>query len=318
MRPIYYTLTSRVIAVAALSAATLSTAQTASEPAPAPLIMQTRNVPNLNARNLGERTYVLPSPSADATQFRFKLKGYVFGLRMIKANYVGYVDGGDYAAYTDLKTSGLGALLKKLEIWAVSRGEISADGLRPRFHVQQNMDGKERRVEMNYDNAAQAVDVNIVPALGSQGVPPASPAERYSADDTVSAVLAMMFSGYRLDAPLCDGTLRVFDSKQHYGLRMVRDGAGRKRFNGDKVDTVKCKVFYEPINGFDPEDLPSSEEGSTPITVHFVPRPDLGLNIPVQFTYKISAIKAKIKLGAWQVITPKAVRAQDVASPAPE
>lgn len=289
------------IALALPFAAGISAAQNTTVPS---LIAAERNMPTLNARNLGDVSYSVPAPTADATQFRFKLKGYVFGLRMIKANFTGYRDGTDYAAYTDLKTSGLGALLKKLEIWAVSRGTLSPNGLRPHFHVQQNMDGKERRVEMNYDNTAKAVDVNIVPALGSQGVPPASPEERYSADDTISAILHMMLSGHAIEGELCDGTVRVFDSKQHYGLRMERVGTGERRFGDTKVPTVKCHVYYEPINGFDPEDLPSNEEGTTPISVHFVERPDLGLNIPLRFTYKISGFKAVVKLDEWQVVPP--------------
>lgn len=293
-----------------------SFAQSDSAPAGPNLIASERNMPTLNDRNLGDIRYDVPAPSDRATQFRFAMKGYVFGIRMIKANYTGYVDprtgsngqgvnsNGRYAAYADIKTSGLGAMLKKMEIWAVTSGRYDGAGLHPDFHVQQNMDGKERRVEMNYDYSAGAVDVNIIPTLGSQGVPAASPQERFSADDTISAVLNLMLRGERIEGDLCDGTVRTFDSKQHYGLRMERAGTKRRKFGGEKVETIRCHVYYEPINGFDPEDLPSDEEGSTPVTVYFVPRPDLGLNIPLRFTYKISAIKAVIKLDEWEIRTP--------------
>lgn len=279
-----------------------ASAQTIAAP-PSPLI-EGRNFPNLNARNLGDIRYDVAFPSADAAQFAFKLKGYVFGFKMITAHYNGYVDGERYAAYTDIKTSGLGAILKKMEIWAVSKGTYDRTGLTPDFHVQQNMDGKERRVEMNYDNIAAAVDANIIPTLGSQGVPPASPEERYSADDTISAILALMMQGQRLDAPFCEGAVRVFDSKQHYNLRMERAGEGKERFGGKKVITQVCKVYYEPINGFDPEDLPDAEEGSTPMKIEFLAQPELGLYVPLKFSYKISSIKAVIKLDEMQVILP--------------
>ncbi len=268
-------------------------------------LIEGRNFPSLNARNLGEAYYSVPTPSAEATQFSFKLKGYVFGIKMITAHYNGYTQGDTYAAYTDIKTSGLGALLKKMEIWAVSKGTFTRAGLTPDFHVQQNMDGKERRVEMNYDNTAGSVDVNIIPTLGSQGVPPASPVERYSADDTISAILTLMMQGQRLDQPLCEGSVAVFDSKQHYNLRMERAGVGKEKIGGKKVPTTICKVYYEPVNGFDPEDLPNQEEGSTPIKIEFMARPDLGLNVPVRFTYKISSIKAVIKLREMRWITPQ-------------
>jgi len=264
--------------------------------ASASFIDQSRNIPALNDNNINSVIYHLPPAPISAMEFNFELKGYIFGLRMIKANYTGWFDSSRYTVYTDLKTSGLGALLKKLEIWAVTTGNYARSGLTPRFHIQQNMDKKNRRVEMNYDNTAQKVDVAIMPPLGSQGLPPASPQERYSADDTISAILNLMMRGQKIDGTVCHGAVRVFDSKQHYNLRMVQDGTKRIKFDGEKVDTIRCLVYYEPISGFDPEDLPNTEEGGTPIKIYMKEFADLGLYVPVKFTYKISSIKAVIKL----------------------
>lgn len=277
---------------------------TISSIASASFIEQSRNMAALNDGNIMEKTYSIPTPDTTATEFDFKLKGYVFGLRMIKANYTGWFDNDSYSVYTDLKTSGLGALLKKLEIWAVTTGSYTKSGLTPNFHIQQNMDKKNRRVEMNYDNALRKVDVVIEPRLGSQGVPPATPIERYNADDTISAVLNLMMRGQRIDGPVCSGGVRVFDSKQHYNLRMERAGTKRVKFNGEKVDTIRCHIYYEPISGFDPEDLPDAEEGSTPIKIYMKEFPELGLYVPVRFTYKISSIKAVIKLDEMIVKKP--------------
>ena len=275
---------------------TLITGLGISSLAHAAMIDQTRNLAALNDGNISAANYVLPTTPVNATEFDFKLKGYVFGLRMIKANYTGWFDESRYTAYTDLKTSGLGALLKKLEIWAVTTGSYTRSGLTPAFHIQQNMDKKNRRVEMNYDNGLRNIDVAIEPPLGSQGLPPASPEERYSADDTISAILNLMMRGQRIDGPVCSGSIRVFDSKQHYALRMVQDGTKRIKFNGEKGETIRCLVYYEPISGFDPEDLPEVEESSTPVKIYLKDFPEIDLYVPVKFTYKISSIKAVIKL----------------------
>ncbi len=261
------------------------------------ILDQERYYPTLNVKNLSNKTYTPPKPSADAIQFKFKLKGYVFGLRMIKANYAGWFDETHYTAYADLQTSGLGALLKKLQIWAVSSGTHNAQiGVRPDFHVQQNLDKKNRRVEMNYDNTAKKVDVAIVPPLGSQGIPAASPAERYAAHDTVSAIMAIMMQKNYNDGEICNAIVPVFDSKQHYNLRMERIGTRRVKFNGKKSETIRCHTYYEPVSGFDPEDLPENEESATPVNVYMHYQPELDLYIPVRFTYKISAITAVIKV----------------------
>ena len=274
-------------------------------------IEQSRNISELNTGNINaNKTYTLPPAPQSALNFDFKLKGYVFGLRMIRANYTGWFDQTNYNLYTDLKTSGLGALLKKLEIWAVTQGRYSSARLQPNWHIQQNLDKKNRRVEMNYNNLTQAVDVNIRPPLGSQGTPPASPQERYAAHDTLSAILNFMMRGQKIDKPMCSGSVSVFDSKQHYNLRLVRDGMKSLKFNGEKSQTVRCLIYYEPISGFDPEDLPDPEEGSTPIKAYLKPFPELGLNIPIRFTYKISSIKAVIKLDELSVKLPNASQSE--------
>ena len=277
---------------------------TVSGVASASFIEQSRNMAALNDGNIMQKTYILPNAGPDATEFDFKLKGYVFGLKMITANYTAWFGDDDYAVYSDLKTSGLGAMLKKLEIWAVTTGSYTRTGLTPDFHIQQNMDKKNRRVEMNYNNNRGYIHVAIDPPIGSQGIPAATPAERYAADDTISAVLNLMMRGQTIDGPVCSGGVRVFDSKQHYNLRMENKGASRAKFEGDKVDTIECHVYYEPISGFDPEDLPDAEEGGTPIVMQLKAFPDIGLYVPVRFTYKISSIKAVIKLDEMVIKKP--------------
>jgi len=66
-------------------------------------LIEGRNFPNLNDRNLADTRYDVAPPRAQATQFGFKLKGYVFGFKMITAHYNGYTEGQTYAAYTDIK-----------------------------------------------------------------------------------------------------------------------------------------------------------------------------------------------------------------------
>jgi len=245
--------------------------------------------------------YKMPVNTADNTHFSFDLKGYVFGLRMINASYEGAMEDGDYTVRSYLKTAGLGALLKKLKIWAITDGRYDRSGLYPLSHTQQNLDKKSRRVEMGYDYDARRVDVAINPRIGSQGVPPATPKERFEANDTLSTIMNLMMrqsQGHEghIDSPVCSGDVKVFDSKQHYALRMIKGKPGRKKFLGKKTDTLKCYVYYVPISGFDPEDLPSQKEASTPVTVHMVKSPELDMYIPIRFSYKISGFKAVIKV----------------------
>ncbi len=222
-----------------------------------------------------------------------RLKGYVFGFRMMKASYSGYIEDGRYSVRADLYTSGLGALLKKFRIWATTTGVIGQNDLRPLQHIQQNEDKKHRRVEMNYKS--DRVDVKIVPRLGSLGKPPATEKQKFESEDTLSAMLNLMMRGYRFTQKPCTGKIAVFDSKQHYYLRLQPDGHKQIRQKGFKGDTLRCKVYYEAVSGYDPEDLPSREEAGTPVTVYLARYDQAGLYVPVRMKYKISSISATIK-----------------------
>ncbi|MGJ8561026.1 MAG: DUF3108 domain-containing protein [Litorimonas sp.] len=294
-------LTSAVV-IAALPAL----AQSAPTSAAVNLIAEGRHMPVLNEQTFGDAPYIVPAAPEGSTQFAFTLKGYVFGIRLIKATYLGYETDTEYAAYTDMKTSGLAALLQKLDIWAVTRGTIGANGsLRPDFHVQQNTDKKNRRVEMNYDNAARSVDVNIIPRLGSQGVPPASPEERFAAYDTVTALMEMMRKGRQDAASLCQGSVPIFDSKQHYNLRLAPVGTASVKFLDDKDKAIHCYAYYEPVSGFDAEDLPDVEEAGTPVDIYFKYYPEVDMHVPVRFAYRISSFKAIIKMTGMIFVTPE-------------
>lgn len=296
-----------------LIAAVPALAQSA-RPTTVSLIGEGRHMPVLNAQNLSDTTYNVPVAPEGSTQFSFNLKGYVFGIRLIKASYLGYETDRTYAAYSDMRTAGLGALVKKMDIWAVTRGTVLPNGtLRPDFHVQQNTDKKNRRVEMNYDNVARSVDVQIVPRLGSQGVPAATPQERYSANDTITALLQMTRKGRQNAASLCTGAVPIFDSKQHYNLRLTPVGTEKVKFLGDKQPAIHCYAYYEPVSGFDPEDLPDAEEAGTPVDVYFQYYPEVDMHIPVRFAYRISSFKAVIKMTDLMLVTPEGdiIRGED-------
>jgi len=245
------------------------------------------------------------APGPEATQFKFKLKGYVLGLRMIRADYYGYTDNGRYALYSNARTSGLAAFLKQMRIWGVTQGRYDASGMRPDFQVQQNVNKKNRRIEMEYDNVAKRVNVIANPRIGSQGVPPASEDERYAADDVLSVILKLLMTGQAIDGEPCTGKAPVFDNKQHYNLRMENTGIIRFKKDGFKGDVLTCNIYYEPVNGFDPEDLPSEEEAQTPVKIYLSFNEEYGVYVPIRATYKISGFKAVLKMSEFEITGPK-------------
>ena len=82
---------------------------------------------------------------------------------------------------------------------------------------------------------------------------------------------------------------------------MVKDGTDRKKFLGQKTDVINCNVYYIPISGFDPEDLPEKKEADTPVKIQLVKNDELDMYIPMRFSYKISGFKAVIKVSDMHV-----------------
>ncbi len=248
-------------------------------------------------RTLADETNFSPD-----TQVQLKLKGYVFGIKIMRANFSANLNGAQYSAKAGLYTSGLAALLKKFKISANTHGLFAGHDLKPSQHIQQNHNKKNRRVEMNYGE--DQVQVNIVPKLGSQGQPPATGKQRFNSDDTLSALLNIMMRGYKTSDKPCSGLVPVFDSKQHYNLRLKAAGTKYIKQRGYKGDTIRCAVYYEPVSGFDPEDLPSSEEAAAPILMYLAKFEAAELYIPVRMTYKISGLKAVIKTKEIKISLP--------------
>ena len=244
---------------------------------------------------------VHPEERVPMTEVKVHLRGYVFGFRMIKTDFTSAYTDKEYYAFASLQTSGLGALLKKFKIWSLTTGRFTSQNLKPVSHLQQNLNKKKRRVEMKY--GADKVDVNIVPRLGSQGKPPASEEQRFHSSDTLSALLNMTMRGSKIPGKPCEGSVPVFDSKQHYELRLKHAGEEYIKQRGFKGNTIRCHVYYVPVSGFDPEDLPNKEEVSTPVKINIAHFPQHDLYIPVKMKYEISGFTAMIKTRDIQIRT---------------
>ena len=242
------------------------------------------------------------APGKGETAFDFKLKGSVFGFKMISARYKGMIGKDDYSVYSDMKTSGIAALLKKQRLWSYTDGRYDETDLKPVNHIQQNLNKKSRRVDAFYNYESGQVAQKINPRYGSMGKPPATKSQAFNSDDVNSAMLRVLMTEHRLDGKICEETVPVFDSKQHYTLRFEKVEDTTYKCKGTRYPSVKCHVFLNPISGYDPEDLPSTDERRKPVVVHFISRPEYDLYLPVKFTYKVGGFKATVKVTNAEII----------------
>lgn len=249
-------------------------------------------------------TLAPPPVARKDTRFRVAYKGSLFLVPLGKLTVAGNVNSVGYAMRADMDTAGLGRIAKEQGLWSTSSGYYSAQGMRPIEHIIQKLNKKARRVTLKYD-ADNNPTATINPRFGSMGVPPASAQERREAVDAMSGIMQMMMTGHVFGDRACAGTIKVFDGKQRYNLRLEAAGNKSIRQKSYKGETVRCNVYMQTVSGYDPEDLLSAEEAATPLQVYLANYQEAGLYIPVRFDYKVSGIKVNIKATSIDITTTK-------------
>lgn len=186
-----------------------------------------------------------------------------------------------YFASTEIGAAGLAALFTDFDIRAEVSGGFEAGLPVPNRYAHIERTGRKVR----------AVDVAFVdrlavstaePPFGSLGQPPASDSERTGVLDPMTAVFFLSDAINASGNPACSGSIPVFDGKQRYDLRLEAAGVERVRTPGWRGEARVCHIWYEPISGYDPEDFPSENELSHPLTVWLAPLFDGEAHIPVR------------------------------------
>lgn len=233
-------------------------------------------------------------PEGSVTTYRIDYSGSLSILPIGKLVIRGELSRDSYTMRADMRTSGLGKLNKSSGLVSNSLGMYGPDGIKPTEHIIQKNDKKNRRTEIAY-NAESAPDVSIVPPRGSMGVPPATDEEKRDATDALSGILKLMMTGHSFEDRPCTGIIPIFDGKQRYNLRLEAAGVKNIRQKSYSGEVLRCHVYMETVSGYDPEDLLSEEEASTPLEAYLANYDEAGLWIPVKFEYRISGVTVNIQ-----------------------
>jgi hypothetical protein len=185
-----------------------------------------------------------------------------------------------YIADTHLRAAGLAALFTDFDIRAQVSGQMDSAGPRPSTYSHVERTGsKVRAVAMSFDGDIAAASAS--PPFGSLGDPAASAEQRTGTIDPMSAVF-FLSTIHATDLSVCSGRIPVFDGKARYDLRLENNGLEQVRTAAWRGDAVVCQVWYEPIAGYDPEDYPSDEELTHPLTIWLAPFNAGRLHVPVR------------------------------------
>lgn len=185
---------------------------------------------------------------AQAETYRLRYEAAVLGVVVLgTASYEVVSTPARYAVRANLRTSGLARLFDQTEINATSAGTLSGAAIGwTRYDLSHSYAAKFRRIQLS--RTASQVSAQITPAYGNMGRPPASAAQQLSSYDPLTAVFAL---GRQVGAArACNGSVLVFDGRQHYRLAVSARSQGNFNGGGYNGPAVNCQFRYEPVAGF--------------------------------------------------------------------
>jgi Protein of unknown function (DUF3108) len=167
------------------------------------------------------------------------------------------LDGDHFSASAHIKTSGILALFRKLDLSAESQGRLENAVAEPKTFSYANIDGKKNRHVTAIWSGAD-VETLSQPVYPNMGDPPATREQRLEAADplTVLTRLAVLPPGQKP----CQGVSHFYDGKQRYDLEYTDEGAAPTDHRERKLgltNEVHCKLVYREVAGF--KRKPSSE-----------------------------------------------------------
>ncbi len=160
------------------------------------------------------------------------------------------IDPRGFNAAAHIKTSGVLALFRKINLKASTNGRFERGVAQPREFNYLNTDGKkDRKVSATW--TATDVATQSAPAFKSMGEPAASREQRLEAADplTILTRMTVMPTGARP----CQGVSQFYDGKQRYDVEYLPKGEARPDAREQKLGIVtvaRCTIHYHEVAGF--------------------------------------------------------------------
>ena len=196
-----------------------------------------------------------------------------------------------FSADAQLVSAGILRALKHIHQRAFSQGRIVGGEPRPTTFETQNFTGKTRR----HIHAAWSdgdVTMTASPPFASLGDPPATPQQKLSATDPLTALVRMTIGGSRVKT--CNRSYLFFDGKQLYALDFgaPQDAPpSAKETRLGLVNHFRCDVRFREVAGFGKKPPDKRNQGlQRPINVDFA-------QVRAGGPWVISALHAETPLG---------------------
>ncbi|AMS30029.1 MAG TPA: hypothetical protein DIU09_09745 [Hyphomonadaceae bacterium] len=186
-----------------------------------------------------------------------------------------------YSGEATYRTSGIAASFNNDAGVATVKGAIDDGQLKPRTFVNQETNGKKRRITMNF--AGRSVDVTAAPMWGSMGFPPATLAQKLEAVDPVTGLMELSLVTGRDAGRACGGAVKIFDGKRRYDIRTQYVGIENVSTPAYKGPATYCRGTYTEVAGFNQKKQGESRDPIR-LEIWLADVGKMGVSVPVRMT----------------------------------
>lgn len=240
---------------------------------------------------------LLTAAPARAETYRLSYEAAVLGVVVLgAASYEVTASPTRYAVRANLRTSGLARMFDQTEITATSTGTVSGNTIGwTRYDISHAYSGKFRRIQLN--RGGGGVSAQIAPNFSDMGTPPATTAQQNNSYDPLTGMFAL---GRQIGgARACQGSVLVFDGRQHYRLSVSPIAQGTFNGGGYRGAALNCRFRYELIAGIGS----SVDRSRIPVADAWFALPEqAGFAAPLRLTVPTPVGQAQLDLRSYERI----------------
>jgi hypothetical protein len=186
-----------------------------------------------------------------------------------------------YNGEATYRTSGIAASFNNDAGVASVKGAIDNGQLKPRSFVNQETNGKKRRITMAI--GGRSVDVTVAPMWGNMGFPPATLAQKLEAVDPVTGLMELSLVTGRDAGRACGGAVKIFDGKRRYDIRTQYVGIENVSTPAYKGPATYCRGTYTEVAGFN-QKKPGETREPIRLEIWLADVGKMGVSVPVRMT----------------------------------
>lgn len=230
-------------------------------------------------------------PAGQTKTVDLALRARIGPLTLARGSFRVSLSRDSYSADATYETAGIAASFSNDAGSTSVRGTVSDASLRPRGFVNQETNGKKRRVTMAF--RGNDVDVTAAPMWGDMGFPAATAAQKAESVDPLTALLELSLVTGRDDGKPCGGVVKVFDGKRRYDIRTQYVREERVSTPAYRGMSSYCRGTYTEVAGFKRK-KPSDSREPIRLELWVANVGNSGVSIPVRMTGGRGGINATL------------------------